>query len=931
MSPLSGERIGRYDITSQLGAGGMGEVFLARDTQLDRNVALKLLSEEFTKNEDRMKRFVQEAKTASALNHPNIIVIHEIGESGGHHFIATEHIEGDTLRDRINHSHLSFEQVLDIASQVANALAAAHKANIIHRDIKPENIMVRPDGYVKVLDFGLAKLTENGVAVNSDSNVQTQMLVKTNPGTVMGTTSYMSPEQARGAVDIDARTDIFSLGVVLYEMLTGRVPFQGSTPGEVIGAIMYESVKPIARYIDDCPPELERIVTKSLQKDPEERYQLIKDVAIDLKNLRRRMDFESELERSSVPNRSDLPSTAPDRKSEPQAITTSTGGNKDALLLTEFVNLTGDAVFDGTLNIALAITLEQSPFLEIFNDSKVRHALRLMGRDPSEKVTRDLGREICMRQSLKAYISGTVTCLGSNYVLTLEAANGRTGDVIGRQLEQTDSKEKVLQALGQAATGLREKLGESLSSIDMFDAPLQEATTSSIDAFKAYALFLEYYRDGKTLEAIPFAKRALELDPNFASAYVMLAIMYYNTNQPKLAANFAAKAFELRDRVSEYERLRITHFYHLMVTGEVEKGIETLKLYKRSYPRDAIPPVVLSDLYEVIGQYEKSVDEARDGLKLNPNYAIAIQNLCTALLRLNRFSEIKELCRDAFQREMDGDLFHVLLYQTGFIEHDQAAMDEHLAWFHGRDDEHIAINQMGGAAAFGGKWRSSQELMKRAIELALRNDAEESAAEYAAEQAIRMVCWSSPTLIPKGDDQKLKLPLQTQVKKALQYSRNKVAMSRVAVALAFAGHRSEADALLQEIRAEYPSNTLLNQLWLPFAKAAALLQAGRYEASVAGLEMTERFQGAGQFYPQYFRGLAYMNLNRKTDAVREFDTILTHQGEAPLSAVYPLAQLAKARAMNDRREYEKFFEFWKDADADMPALVAAKAEYEALM
>jgi serine/threonine protein kinase/predicted Zn-dependent protease len=929
MSSSAGKKIGRYDITSPLGAGGMGEVFLARDTQLDRNVALKLLSEEFTKNEDRMKRFVQEAKTASALNHPNIIVIHEIGVSEGAHFIATEYIEGETLRERINHKHPSLEQVLDIGTQVANALTAAHKANIVHRDIKPENIMVRPDGYVKVLDFGLAKLTEDSAA-NGDSDIQTQMLVKTNPGAVMGTTSYMSPEQARGAPGIDARTDVFSLGIVLYEMLTGRVPFQGSTAGEVIGAIMYESLKPIARYTSDCPPELERIVTKALQKDPEERYQLVKDLGTDLKTLRRRMDFESELERSAVPNREEVASTPPDKSFAPPVITTSSAGSKDALLLTEFVNLTGDPVFDGTLNIALAITLEQSPFLEIFNDSKVRHALRLMGRDPGEHVTRDLGREICMRQSLKAYITGTVSCLGSNYVLTLEAANGRTGDVIGRQLEQTDSKEKVLQALGQAATGLREKLGESLSSIDMFDAPLQEATTSSIDAFKAYSLFLEYYRDGKTLEAIPFAKRALELDPNFASAYVMLAIMYYNTNQPKLAADYAARAFDLRDKVSEYERLRITHFYHLMVTGEVEKGIETLKLYKRSYPRDAIPPVVLSDLYEVIGQFEKSAEEARDGLRLNPNYAIAIQNLCTALLRLNRVSEVNDLCQDAFQREMDGDYFHVLLYQAAFIERDEEGMATHLAWFHGRGDEHIAVNQQTGSAAFAGKWRSSQEFSRRSMEMAVRNDAAESAAEYAAEQAIRMVCWSSGSGIPESNDPKLKLPLQTQVKRALQYSRNKVALSRAAVALAFAGHREEAEELFRELRSEYPSNTLLNQLWIPFAKAGGLLQAGRYDAALAELEMTERFQGAGQFFPQYFRGLAYLHSNRKNDAAREFGHILSHQGEAPLSSLYALAQLGKARATRDRSEYEKFFELWKDADADMPALVQAKREFEEL-
>ncbi len=930
MSSSPGKKIGRYDIASPLGAGGMGEVFLARDTQLDRNVALKLLSEEFTKNEDRMKRFVQEAKTASALNHPNIIVIHEIGESDGAHFIATEYIEGETLREWINGGHLSLEQVLDIGSQVANALTAAHKANIVHRDIKPENIMVRPDGYVKVLDFGLAKLTEDASAANGDSDIQTKMFVKTNPGAVMGTTSYMSPEQARGAPDIDARTDVFSLGIVLYEVLTGRVPFQGSSPGEVIGAIMYGSLKPIARYTNDCPPELERIVTKALQKDPEERYQSIKDLGNDLKSLRRKIDFESELERSVVPNREDIVSTPPNKSSAPSAISTSSSGSRDALLLTEFVNLTGDPVFDGTLNIALAITLEQSPFLEIFNDSKVRHALRLMGLDPNERVTRDLGREICMRQSLKAYISGTVSCLGSNYVLTLEAANGRTGDVIGRQLEQTDSKEKVLQALGQAATGLREKLGESLTSIDMFDAPLQEATTSSIDAFKAYSLFLEYYRDGKTLEAIPFAKRALELDPNFASAYVMLAIMYNNTNQPKLAADYAAKAFELRDKVSEYERLRITHFYHLMVTGEIDKGIETLKLYKRSYPRDAIPPVVLSDLYELIGHFEKSADEARDGLRLNPNYAIAIQNLCTALVRLNRFSEVKDHCRDAFQREMDGDYFHILLYQAAFVEQDEEGMAKHLGWFHGRGDEHIAVNLQTATAGFAGKWRVSQEFSRRSMEMAVRGEATESAAEYAAEQAIRMVCWSSGNGIPQNDDSKLKLPLKTQVKKALQYSRNKTALSRSAVALAFAGHRTEAETLFRELHSDYPVNTLLNQLWIPFAKAGGMLQAGKYEAALAELEITERFQGAGQFFPQYFRGLAYLHLNRKSEAAREFDHILTHQGEAPLSSLYALAQLGKSRASRDKTEYEKFFALWKDADADMPALVQAKREFDEL-
>jgi eukaryotic-like serine/threonine-protein kinase len=930
MTTSVGKRIGRYDIASTLGAGGMGEVFLARDTQLDRNVALKLLAEEFTKNQDRMSRFVQEAKTASALNHPNIIIIHEIGESEGAHFIATEYIEGDTLRDVMKKKHPAVEQILDIGMQTANALAAAHKANIIHRDIKPENIMVRPDGYVKVLDFGLAKLSETVSNVISNSDMQTQMLVKTNPGAVLGTTSYMSPEQAKGIPGIDVRTDVFSLGVVLYEMLTGRLPFQGSTPGEVIGAIMYESPKPIARYNTDCPPELERIVTKALQKDPEERYQSVKDLANDLKSLKKRIEFESELERSSVPNREEPVSAAPNRPGSTSSVSTSSSGSKDAILLTEFTNLTGDPVFDGTLNVALAITLEQSPVVEIFNDARVRHSLRLMGRDPNERVTRELGREICMRQSLKAYITGTISNLGSTYVLTLEAVNGRNGDIIGRQLEQTDTKENVLQALGRAATGMREKLGESLSSIDMFDAPLQEATTSSMEAFKAYSVFIEYYRDGKTLEAIPFAKRAIELDPNFASAYVMLAVMYNNTNQPKLAAEYATKAYALRDGVGEYEGLRITEFYHTTVSGEVDKQIETLNMYKRSYPLDAIPPVKLSDRYEVIGQFEKAVEEGREGYRLNPHYAIAVQNLCTALLRVGKYDEVNSLCADAFRNGLDGDLFHMLLYQTAFIAGETDKADSHLTWFHGRDDEHFAINLRTETEGFKGRWRSSQEYSRRSIEIAERSGVAECGAEYAAEQAVRMTLLSSGTGIPESGDARLLMGLQTQVKKTLRLARNQVSLSRCAIALGLAGLLNESEELIREIRAERPKDTMLNQMWIPVARAAGMLQAGKYDAVVAELEVAGRFERAGRYLPQYIRGLAYQHLNRKSDALNEFNRILDSRGESPLSPIYPLAQLAKARTLNSGEEYEKFFGLWKEADPDMPALVAVRREFGAV-
>ncbi|MEO7673030.1 MAG: protein kinase, partial [Pyrinomonadaceae bacterium] len=924
MSTKPKDSFAHYEIRSQIGSGGMGDVYLADDTKLGRKVAIKFLHEKFSKDESLLSRFIQEAKAASALNHPNILTVYEIGEFEGKHYISAEYIDGSTLRERMK-KRLTFDETISIMVQTAEALSAAHQAGIVHRDIKPENIMVRPDGYVKVLDFGLAKLTEIN---QTDGEEQTKKLVKTNPGVVMGTVAYMSPEQARGK-NTDARSDVFSFGIVLYEMLTGQVPFTGETMTDVLSSIISIEPQPITTLAPHLPKELQRIVQKTLRKKRDLRYQTTQDMLVDLKDLRDELQLEAKLEQTAVPNKSDSGQISAPRHSTSSGARSS-GGIKDSLLLTEFENTTGEAIFDQTLKMALAFSLAQSPFLDIVPDSRVAQTLRLMGRKPNERVTKELGEEICMRQNLKAFITGSISGFGSIYVLTLEAVNARTNESLGREFEQVNSREEVLNTLTLAATGLREKLGESLSSIEKFNVPGESITTSSLEALKIFVLGREQIVNGKQMEAIPFYKKAIELDPKFALAYTELAVVYRNMDQWKAASEMSARAYELRDSVSETEKLRITYYYHNFVQGEMDKAIDTLELWRNTYPSFVVSYVSLSDSMERLGQSEKAIAYAREGLKRDPNYATIYMNLVESLVSVGRYDEVKETCRQAFERKLNGDYFHLFPYMIAFIENDTAAMAENLRWFAGRDDEYLALDLHAGTAGFRGQWRAAQDFSRRAIDLAGRSNAREVAAKYAAEQALRIVFWSSGTGLPPSDDPQLKTVLKAQTNKALNLEKGQIVVSHVALALAAAGHGEEAQAVTAEVMAQRPNDTLLKQLWLPTINAALLLHGGKIKEAIEELEITERLEKAAEFYPQYLRGLAYLKLKKAKDSTREFDKILNHRGEAPLSSIYALAQLGKARATKDKAEYEKFFELWKEADKDMPALLAARSEFDGL-
>ncbi|HEX4946900.1 MAG TPA: protein kinase, partial [Blastocatellia bacterium] len=859
MTITTGTRFGPYEVTALLGRGGMGEVCLAADTRLQRNVALKLLPSEFTMDSERLRRFELEAKTASGLNHPNILTIYDIGTAQDTHYIATEYIEGETLRTRLQRP-LSPADAIDIALQIASALAAAHDAHIIHRDIKPENVMLRKDGIVKVLDFGLAKLSmrdegggmrdeirrmrdEGGGMNEEEAETLLQSLPElhpsslrphpsTIPGVVMGTASYMSPEQARGE-KVDARSDLFSLGIVLYEMLAGRQPFEGANMLDVIGAILHRDFAPLPA----APAELQGIVTKALQKDREARYQTAQEFARDLQEWKDELAYQTRAARTSSENptllqspagqepaaaqASSVPSSdglyAPSAQNPTEVGTLDTRArrlwfslgalvlivlavvaffyfqrqpaltDKDTILLADFDNKTGDAVFDGTLKQALAVHLGQSPFLNLFADERVRETLRLMNKSPDERITPAVGREICQRQGLKAMLTGTIASLGRNYVLNLEAINAQTGDVLAREQGEAEGKEQVLRTLGEAASKLREKLGESLSSIQKFDAPLEQATTSSLDALKAFSLGREQNNKGNYFEAIPPLKHAIDLDPNFAHAYGQLAAVYNNSGQPGLAAEAAQQAFELRERASEYEKLFITEQYYSKATGELHKAIEVLELYKRTYPRDFRTRNNLGNRYNLIGQYEKAIEEFREALRVYPNSGNAHEFLSTAFLRLNRFEEAKAIIEQALARKFDFVAIHGGLYNLAFIHGDTAAMQQQIDWASRQPGEYAHLNWQAGVAAFAGQWQKAREFSNRAAELAQQRNLQEVTGEMVSLNAERIAvlghCHQS----------------RTELARAALLPRTPLSYFRAGMALSLCGATMQAQTMNDEV------------------------------------------------------------------------------------------------------------------------------------
>jgi tetratricopeptide (TPR) repeat protein len=882
--PLAaGARLGPYRIEHKLGEGGMGEVFRAFDTRLGRAVAIKIAHDQFS------ARFQREARAIASLNHPNICTVHDVGPN----YLVMELVEGETLAARLKSGPLPMSTALQYASQIAVALAEAHAKDIVHRDLKPGNIMTARSG-IKVLDFGLA------------TSGQDQTVSRT----VMGTPGYMAPEQREGK-PADARADIYSFGCVLYELFTGA---------------------PVAARTRRFPSrQLEKIVSRCLEEDPRRRWQSVAELQRELAGVTATKRHGTRVLAAAAGMLALFAAAYSYFQPVPRLT------DKDFIVLADFTNRTGDPVFDETLRQGLAVQLEQSPFLSLVSDQRIRKTLPLMNVPADARLTPEIAQGVCVRTASAAVLEGSIATLGSQYVLGLRAKNCTTGDVLADEQAQAARKEEVLGALSQIASRFRTRVGESLATIEKHSTPLEEATTPSLDALKAYSAASKAVMAAGWVRALPLFQRAIAIDPEFAIGHAQVGFAYSIMGESALARPRTLKAYQLRDRASDVERFYIDTLYDRDFTGNLEREQRTLESWAESYPRDARPHGLVSGLaMSSTGQYEVAIAEADKAIALDPDLTPAYGNRAFHQLCLNRLDDALLTVRRAAERKLESVELLLIQYFVAFLNGADDELRRTAAVARKNPAAEDIISHLEALAlARAGRLQEARRTSAGPVEIAQRSGRRERAGLFEAATAVWEAFYGNAGAARQS------------AAKALELGRGRDVDYAAAFALALSGDLPQSRALAEDLAREFPEDTMVQFMYLPTLRALfalnihdaaaaiqALQTASRYDLALGGVGFIGRFGG---LYPIYVRGVAYLAARQPAEAAAEFQRIVDHRSIVLGDPMDALARLQLARALvlsgdtaKAKSAYGDLFTLWKDADPKIPVVNEALVEYAKL-